>query len=329
MPEMRTLRAVVVAVAVLVAACGGGGDESADPTTTSTTAETTTTTTAPAEVERASITIEDPGAEPRQALRLQLEEGDASEAIMTMAMSTTMEADGEPMPGGDIPPIQITIRSEVTEVDDEAETITTRFSYADADIVDDGTVDPQMAEAMRQGLSVLDELSGTATINSRGEPVSSEFDVPDDVDPTSRQMLEQVSQQVETLTVPLPEEEVGVGAIWRAETTSDLGGIETVLAVTYELKELDGTRYVLAVDYEQTASSQEADFEGAPEDAVVTVEEYLVTGAGELTGDLTGILPASSTMVAGGDVVMHLEDDTESVELRQRLDFDISLESTA
>ncbi len=326
MPEMRTFRIVIVAVTLLVAACGGGGDESADPTTTSTTAATTTS--APSDVERASITLEDPGAEPRQALRFQLEEGDASEAIMTMAMSTTMEADGEPLPGGDIPPIQITIRSEVTEVDDEAETITTRFSYADADIVDDGTVDPQMAEAMRQGLSVLDELSGTATINSRGEPVSSEFDIPDDLDPTSRQMLEQVSQQVDTLTVPLPEEEVGVGAIWRAETTSDIGGIETVLGVTYELKELDGTRYVLAVDYEQTASSQEADFEGAPEDAVVTVEEYLVTGAGDLTGDLAEILPASSTMVAGGDVVMHLEDDTESMELRQRLDFDIRLEST-
>ena len=314
---------------MLVAACGGGGgDESADPTTTSTTAESTTTTTAPTEIERASITLEEPGAEPRQALRLQLEEGDTSEALMTMAMSTTMEADGEPLPGGDIPPIQITIRSEVTEVDDEADTITTRFSYADADIVDDGTVDPQTAEAMRQGLSVLDQLSGTTTINSRGEPLSSELDVPDDVDPTSRQLLEQVSQQVETLTVPLPEEEVGVGAVWRAETTSDLGGIETVLGVTYELKELDGTRYVLAVDYEQTASSQEADFEGAPEDAVVTVDEYLVTGAGELIGDLTGLLPASSTMVAGGDVVMHLENDTESVELRQRLDFDISLEST-
>lgn len=326
MPDMHTFRIVIVAVAVSVAACGGGGDESADPTTPSTTAETTTS--APSDVERASITLEDPGAEPRQALRLQLEEGDASEAIMTMAMSTTMEADGEPMPGGDIPPIQITIRSEVTEVDDEAETITTRFSYADADIVDDGTVDPQTAQAMREGLSVLDQLSGTATINSRGEPVTSEFDIPDDLDPTSLQMLEQVSQQVETLTVPLPEEEVGVGAIWRAATTSDLGGIETVLVVTYELKELDGTRYVLAVDYEQTASSQEADFEGAPEDAVVTVEEYLVTGAGEIIGDLRELLPASSTMAAGGDVVMHLADDTESMELRQRLDFDIRLEST-
>ncbi|MBW3547197.1 MAG: hypothetical protein KY452_03540 [Actinobacteria bacterium] len=76
---MRTLRILIVAVAVSVAACGGGGDESADPTTTSTTAETTTS--APSDAERASITLEDPGAEPRQALRLQLQEGDASEAI--------------------------------------------------------------------------------------------------------------------------------------------------------------------------------------------------------------------------------------------------------
>ena len=67
--------------------------------------------------------------------------------------------------------------------------------------------------------------------------------------------------------------------------------------MTYELKELAGTRYVVAVGYEQTASSQEADSDGAPENAVVTVEEYLVTGAGDLTGDLAEILPASSTMV--------------------------------
>ena len=223
------------------------------------------------------------------------------------------------------PAIQITIGSEVTEVDDQGDTITTRFSYAGADILDDGTLDPQTAQAMREGLSVLDQLSGTATINSRGESVSSDFDIPDDLDPTSRQLLEQVSQQVETLTVPLPAEEVGVGAIWRAETTSSLGGIDTLLQVTYELKELDGTRYDLAVGYEQTAPPQEADF---PAEAVATVEEYLVTGAGELIGDLGEILPASSTMAAGGDVVMHLEDDTGSMELRQRLDFEIRLEST-
>ncbi|MDP8986829.1 MAG: hypothetical protein M3N11_00545, partial [Actinomycetota bacterium] len=250
MPEMPKLRMLAVAAAVLVGACGGGGDDEASPTTTAAAADGTPTT-APRDVEGASITLESPGAVPRQVLRFQVQEGDTSEATMTMAMSTTVEADGQALPGSAIPPVQITIRSEVVDVADDSDTITTRFSYADANVVDDGTVDPQAAEAMREGLSVLHELSGTATINSRGEPVSSEFDVPDDLDPTSRQMLEQVSHQVETLTVPLPEEEVGVGAIWRADTSSSLGGIDTVLRLTYELKELEATRYVLAVSYEQ------------------------------------------------------------------------------
>ncbi|MDP9019416.1 MAG: hypothetical protein M3N25_01210 [Actinomycetota bacterium] len=328
MSEMPKLRMLAVAAAVLVGACGGGGDDEASPTTTAAAADGTPTT-APRDVEGASITLESPGAVPRQVLRFQVQEGDTSEATMTMAMSTTVEADGQALPGSAIPPVQITIRSEVVDVADDSDTITTRFSYADANVVDDGTVDPQAAEAMREGLSVLHELSGTATINSRGEPVSSEFDVPDDLDPTSRQMLEQVSHQVETLTVPLPEEEVGVGAIWRADTSSSLGGIDTVLRLTYELKELEATRYVLAVSYEQTAPLQEADFEGAPDDAVATVQDYRVTGGGELVGDLTEILPASSTMAAGGDVVMHVEDDRESIELRQRLDFDIRLESSS
>lgn len=329
MPDTRKLRGLSLAVAIAFAgACGSGGDDEAAAPTTTTTSAPTTTATGPA-AEEASITVEDPGAEPRQALRLQLEEGDASEATMTMAMSTSMEANGEPLPGGEIPAIQITIRNEVVEVDDEAGTFTTRFSYAGADIVDDGTVDPQTAAAMREGLSVLDGLAGTATLTSRGESVSSDFDVPEDLDPSSRQMLEQVSQQVETLTVPLPEEEVGVGAIWRVETASSLGGIDTVLAVTYELKELDDTRYVLGVAYEQTAPPQEANFEGAPEGTVATVEEYLVTGDGEVSGDLAQILPASSIMAAGGDVKMQLEDGSETIDLRQRLDFDIRLESAS
>lgn len=326
MPESRTLRAAILAVAaVLAAACGGGGGDEGAAATTTTASPGTTTTAPPAE--EAAITVEDPGAEPRQALRLQLREGDASEATMTMTMSTSMEANGQPVPAGAIPPIQITIRSEVVEIDDEAGTISTRFSYPRADIVDDGPVDPQTAQAMRSGLSVLEGLSGTATLTPRGKSVSSEFDVPDDVDPNSRQMLEQVSQQVETLTVPLPEEEVGVGAIWRVETSSSLGGIETVLQITYELRELEGTRYVLGVTYEQTAPPQEAELDGAPAGAVATVQEYLVTGGGEISGDLAQILPASSTMAAGGDVVLQLDDGSERVELRQRLDFDIGLES--
>jgi hypothetical protein len=318
-----------LAVALLVAACGGNGDDVAGDTTTTTAPTTTTAVEAGEAGEGAEITVLDPGAEPRSELRFELEAGDVSEALLTMTMGIAVEIDGEALPQTPVPPMQMRMRTEVVHVDPGTDRITARVSYSDVDIVDDGTVDSETAAQIRANLDLLNRVSGTMVVTSRGLPVESDFDLPDDLDPNSRQLMEQMTQQVEALTVPFPDEEVGEGATWRARTVSSVGGIETVLDLTYELQELDGTSYVLGVSYDQTAEPQEAEFPGAPPGTVSRVTEYLVDGDGGLRGDLTAMLPRTSTVTAGGDVVMTVEDDAESIEVRQRIDIEIRLEGDA
>ncbi len=84
------------------------------------------------------------------------------------------------------------------------------------------------------------------------------------------------------MTVPLPQEAVGVGAVWQATTGFEVNGVETVNTMTYELRARDGDAYELGVEIDQEilpATSQE----GA---AAVEILGGTNSGTGTMSGTL-------------------------------------------
>lgn len=317
--------AVALAMALVLGGCGGEGENTA--TTTSTTAASDTAGSDVKANDAPVVELLEAGAEPRRKLRLALVEGATVRAALTLKLGFELEADGKPLPSNAVPPIRVDLGATVNDVEEDGDA-SVGFAYERIDVVDDGTADKAVIDQIRKsGLDKLANLTGKTTITPRGVAVDSSVELPKDLPPALEQLVDQLSQQTGSLTVPFPEEAVGTGARWRATTSVDVGGIKAKLVLTYRLRQLEGDQYVLDVSYEQTAGRQKAKFPGLPEGTEVDLQDLLVKGTGEIAGNVASVFPTRSSLVAKGTVNMNVRSAQQQGKLVQRLSLDVRFET--
>lgn len=331
-PTLRSAALTLTLALVLAlgaAGCGGDGDKSASPTTSTTASDASKP--GPGTKVKADQTpvvkLADAGAEPRRKLRLALVKGSKLRAALTLKFGIQLEAEGKPLPSNVIPPIRVDLTTTVTEVRANGDA-RIAFGYERIEVVDDGTAEKAVIDQVRaSGIDKLANVKGETTITPRGVSVDSSIDVPDDLPPTLKQVVDQLSQQTGNLTVPFPEEAVGVGAKWNATTSTKAGGVKTKLVLAYGLRQLDGDQYVLDLSYEQTAEPQKADFPGLPAGTTVQLQDLLIKGKGDLAGMLASPFPARSALLAAGTVNLDVISAKEKGKLLQRLNLDVKFET--
>jgi hypothetical protein len=161
---------------------------------------------------------------------------------------------------------------------------------------DDGGPDWLVAEIKRASLAQqqagqlppgLDKeiasLDGS-TIRIRLTPDGRESDLQTELAKSSRPELERlIRNAAEALvfaTVPLPQEPVGVGAQWIAETRMPLAGLDVIAYRAYRVKSIDGDRVHLTLDVKAYAASKDTQLQGLPKGA--TLEQFDAESKGEL-----------------------------------------------
>lgn len=299
-----------------VAACGGDDDSGSDPTRSS-------APTSQAPGESPTVELLEAGAEPRAALRFKLTEGAQFRATVTSRFGIEVEVDGEPAQAPSIPPLLFDMATTVNTVASNGD-IEAGFVLEDFRVGDGATL-PAEAQA---SLDRLSGITGTFTVTSLGESKDSQINIPPGLDETAKAQLESVSSQFAALTVPFPEEPVGVGGSWKVSTSTTLNDVQTDLAYTYTLRERTGDRYQLDVSYEQTAPDQDVDLPGLPAGSTTHVDGVSISGSGTTEGDLTSFFPAVSTVRGNGTIDMTVDDGQTTGSLRQILDITIDLRST-
>jgi hypothetical protein len=270
------------------------------------------------------VVVLDAGAEPREPLRLTVDEGARATSTMTMAFDIAMTIGGHEQQSQAMPPMVSTISTHVTDVSDGR--ITFEMTYDSFSVQDGPEYAPQVVQAMEDAVEGISGMGGTFVMDDRGAMLEGEVDVPDDVDPTVRQMLEQLSTQTEQLTVPFPVEPVGEGARWVVSTELTVGEITTNLTMNYTLSSLEGEEYEFDVATEQTAEPQDATVPGMPPDASAKILDYELDGEGTFTGQTSMLLP-SATTTAGGTVRMEVTSEGDTAEMVQDMEIDVSIET--
>lgn len=298
LPGMRALPATVLLLAAV--GCGSSAPEEG---------EVRGTRDLPGPV----VTVVDAGAAPRQELRFGYAAGDSQRLTMSMDMDMDITIDGRRQPTGDVPVMDMAMQVDVTDV---AEGIATaRFRYTDTDVRATG---PQ-ATAMRKSLQQLEGVRGTVRATDRGGLVTGDLEIPDDVDPVVRSTLESLEDQLGAMAVPLPEEAVGPGAVWTAITTPEINGIKARIETRYELRRRDGDRVTVATSYHQTATAQDVDLPGMPEDASAHIDSMDVRGHGVTVLALGEMLPVRIRSAADGPIRMTLEQGEKRARMEQVL----------
>lgn len=219
------------------------------------------------------------GAQPRMALRYKIPNNLKTSFDMAMSISMNMEMGGMAMPAMAMPGMKMTGDITVTSVTPEGDT-TYDLSSIDMGFDNSSTVDPNIMATMQGMLAGMKDLHATFVVTNRGVTKSTNMDM-SKIDPGLQQTLGPMSTSFEQMSLPFPEEAVGVGAKWEVRQSMNSGGIQMFQKVSMEVTALDNQSVTLSTKTEQTAPQQAVTNPAMPPGTDVTLQS--MTGAGTAT----------------------------------------------
>jgi hypothetical protein len=265
----------------------------------------------------AAVKLLAPGAEPRKALRYTLAANTKSRVDMAMNLTMAMSVAGMSMPMN-FPGMKMTLDVGVTSVAPNGD-FTYDMAFTGLTLDAGADANPMLAGALQTLQSGITSIKGTSTASSRGVTLSTKLAI---ADPQMQQTLGQMTSEIENLSMPFPEEAVGVGARWEVRRAASSGGQTTFQKTTYEVVSIAGTTVTLAVKGEMTAPPQAISNAALPAGAEMYLEKLTGTGEGTVVVRLDALVPTSEltqtssmamTMSMGGQTQPITADNTVKI----------------
>lgn len=144
------------------------------------------------------------------------------------------------------------------------------------------------AKAMESAMAALAQVTATYEVDARGITQRADVVIPTTVSTRLATLLGNIRTAL--ISVPLPEEAVGVGARWQVERLHEVAGIKTKQTVVYSLLERDGRLLRLGMTLQQSAAPQEVPFDS---ESAFQVEAYEVSASGSMVMSLDALTPLS------------------------------------
>lgn len=293
---MHRILAATVALLVLVAGCGDDATQTAASTTTTAAESTTTSADEPAEEPTgANVELLDAGSEPRRELRFAVEEGVTQDLVMTQVQEQSVDVAGESQSFAAA--TEQTMRIVVDSVTDDE--MATSVTFGGGRVLDDPPVDPATRAAVEQAIAIFDGLTGTTVTDLRGRVLEADLpaptDVPAELGSVVEPLLEAFDSQASQLSMPFPEEPVGVGARWRATTDFEVSGMAFDVVTEVTLTEVGDGSAAADMTQRLTVVPGAVEAQGSSFEVV----EGAMEGTGTLRWDLYLPLPVSEQEMSG------------------------------
>jgi len=193
----------------------------------------------------------------------------------------------------DLPTMKLTADIGVTDVAANGDiTYTVAFTGMTAEAAP-GAPDA-MAGAVQGAAEGIKALKGSVTMSDRGINKSTSLNVDQITDPTTKQLLGSMSSSLESMSMPMPDEAVGVGAKWEVRQAIRNAGAQVFQRVTCELTAVDAQGATIKTSVEQTIPPQSVT-NPALQGATVNVEKGAGTSAGTVTLRFNSLVPTSET----------------------------------
>ncbi|MHC4957650.1 MAG: serine/threonine protein kinase [Planctomycetota bacterium] len=234
------------------------------------------------------VTLLSPGAEPRRVLRLR--PAPRSQERVTVRIETDESkraGDGEPAETT-LPRVALRVGLDVGDV---ARNGDIPFAWESEELKVDAFVVPS-------------RFAGSARQGARGVNREFRHETPPPEDSGLQMLLGLVSEIVEQISTPLPEEAVGIGARWEVTNSRNhVEGIRVTQTMTYELEALDGNEIRLRLYVAVAALNQSFQHPAIPKS--VNARLMRVHGDGE------GVVVVDLDRLADRSVRMAVETRTE------------------
>ncbi|MHC4808164.1 MAG: DUF6263 family protein, partial [Planctomycetota bacterium] len=249
-----------------------------------------------------TVKLLDPGAQPRTALRYKFQANRTEKIVMEMSMTMAMEIGDQKRPETQMPPTRTTMTIDSKEVSPEGD-LHYEYELKQVEVLASPGAKPAMVNAMKQQMSSMQGLSGSATVTSRGFTKDSEIKLPPGIDPQIRQFMDNTKQSMNQMSAPLPEEPVGRGARWQVTMPMETPAMKFTQIATYTLSEIQGDKVKLDITIKQSAPPQEIEPPGAAPGVKMSLESFNSSGTGTVELQMTNLVPTSNMNLTTTNVV--------------------------
>jgi uncharacterized protein DUF6263 len=271
-----------------------------------------------------AVKLLDPGAEPRQVLRLHPKAGDKQTLSTTLRMAMDVKVGEMENPATKLPAMKLTMDATVKSVTAEGD-ITYETLMQDADVAADAGASPEIAEAMKGSLAKLKGLSSSRTMSSRGINIATEVKAPEGANAQMRQVMDQLKESLNQIVAPLPEEPVGVGAKWEAKMQVKSEGMTISQTATYQVVSLEGEHLATKATIVQSAANQQIQSPAMP-GLKVNLTKMTGAGNGEMKFDLARTLPVEATMESHTELSMAMNLGGQNQAMTMKIDMNLRSE---
>ncbi|MFM2431654.1 MAG: hypothetical protein RLZZ511_2867 [Cyanobacteriota bacterium] len=234
------------------------------------------------------------GAQPTAKLRLSPKKGQQQSLTMSLVSTSQASLNNQPLPDLDLPAIQVTLDSAVTDVAINGE-IQQRFAYRQVRISNPSDANSAITKPLTEQLQALEGVSGAAVITDAGVQKSIQLRFPSTMTPAQQAMLDQLSQSMNNLASPLPTGPIGIGSRWRQVSPIMINGSTFTQTATYNLTDLKDNIATIAVDL-AIATDTKVLPTNQPLIGDLAIQSMTASGNGQLTWDLRQLMPQQSNM---------------------------------
>ncbi len=264
-----------------------------------------------------------PGAEPRSKLRLKLVPGSTETMVMVMRMRTST-AIGEGFTSSLLPDMVEHLRMNVTEVNPDGRA-RIDFVIEKANAKQARGVDAAVVSAVDTALQGMVGMRGYTMLTDRGVVEAGDVEVPPDATPTLKQMATQMRESITQFASPVPEEPVGVGAVWEVTTHPIAGGVKVTQKATQTLVSRQGPNLKTSAVVASTAAPQEMKNDKLPPGARADVQSLHVTGNGSSVWSLVHMVPDHSQVKVHSKLDALLTVGKDSLPMKAEAEIEIGL----
>ena len=238
-----------------------------------------------------TVTLTSPGAQPRKALRFVIANGHREHMTMDTALAMTLAVGENSIPEVKLPLFRVGADLAVTAVSETGD-MTISITFTDVNWIAASGSDPSVLGRLNSMTADLKGLSGTIVMSNRAVTREVKLDISRISNPEFLQLMAGVQQMVQNLSLPLPEEPVGIGATWDVRLGLTANGVQTSAKYSVEIGALDDTSCTLKVSLEQTAPPQSIS-NPAMSGATISVDSLNGTAAGTTKIQFDMLTPTS------------------------------------
>ncbi len=270
------------------------------------------------------VRLLDKGQRPRAELRYVIPAGTTTTSTTTFRVATLATSE-DTAALTVLPGLRLDIVSGPAELTERGVKFAVDVVKSEAVVPED--FDEKMAELLRSGASIVDQVGGWVEVDNRGRMLAGEFNEQTKRSDVPVRLLRMIVNTRSTLTrVLLPAEPVGLGARWESRQDIKAYGFTVQQVNTYTLVDHVGDELMLNITVQQLAVPQSIEF---PEEGIeISVESMTAEANGQIILKLNALeSDASASGTAEDHILIKTTSGTETVHVHE--EFQVQVANTS